>query len=401
MDGFWAVVVAAGRGRRVGAGINKVLLPLMGRPVLAWSLGAFQRAAGAGLEGIVLVGGPDELEQFAEIVRVGGFDAVRSIVAGGERRQDSVSHGLAAVPAGARVVLIHDGARPFVSPELIKEVAEAAARSGAAVPLLPVADSLRRFDGGLVTGEVERDGVGRAQTPQGFRREVLEEVLTLLRRGGATTGPGADAAPPLTDESAAALRAGLPVAAVTGDPANLKITTAADLELASVIARGRCEYRTGTGYDIHRLVAGRPLVLGGAEIPSELGLDGHSDADALLHAVMDALLGALALGDIGWHFPPGDERFRGASSLNLLAEVMRLVRAAGAQVVNIDAMVIAERPKLAPHIPLMRERIAAAAGVDAGRISIKATTNERLGSLGRGEGIAATATATVLVPALR
>ena len=296
-----------------------------------------------------------------------------------------MQNGLSAVAADAGVVLIHDGARPFVSPELIVRVTKAARERGAAVPLLPVADSLRLFHGDLVTGETAREGVGRVQTPQGFRRKVLVQIL-------------ADAETLLTDESAAAMGAGVSVAAVPGDAANLKITTADDFQLASAIARGRMEYRTGNGYDVHRLAAGRRLVLGGVEIPFELGLEGHSDADVILHAAMDALLGAVALGDIGHHFPPGDDRYRGASSLDLLAKVMELLRSAGAQVVNLDCMVIAERPKLAPHVPLMREKIAATLGLGLSRVSVKATTNERLGFAGRGEGIAALATALVLVP---
>lgn len=395
VSGFWAVIVAAGRGRRVGAGVNKVLLPLLGRPVVAWSLETFQRAPG--IEGIVLVGGAGELEQLAEIVRRGGFDLVKSIVPGGERRQDSVQNGLAVVPAAAGVVLVHDGARPFVSPDLIARVVAAAAQWGAAVPLLPVADSLRLFTGDLVTGEAGREGVGRVQTPQGFQRQVLAQALEAAAGGGSGVG-SVDGRALLTDESAAVMRAGLPVAAVAGDPVNLKITIADDYQLATTIACGRSEHRVGTGYDVHRLTPGLRLVLGGVEIPFELGLEGHSDADVVLHAMMDALLGALALGDIGRHFPPGDERFRGASSLDLLARVTELVRAAGAQVVNVDSMVIAERPKLAHHIPLMRERVAAVLGVDTSRVSVKATTNERLGFAGRGEGIAALATVMVRIP---
>jgi 2-C-methyl-D-erythritol 4-phosphate cytidylyltransferase/2-C-methyl-D-erythritol 2,4-cyclodiphosphate synthase len=271
---------------------------------------------------------------------------------------------------------------------------DAAAARGAAIAATPVSDTLKRVTiEGAITGTVDRAGLWAAQTPQAFR-------LALLRRAIAAN-PGET----VTDEAGLCEAAGVPVSVVPASPANLKVTHAEDISAADALLRARHgsqptagPVRAGIGYDAHRFASGRRLVLGGVEIAHDRGLDGHSDADVLLHAIADAVLGAAALGDIGQHFPPSDERFRDADSQRLLREAVRLVREAGWAPGNVDATLLAETPRVAPHAPLMRERIAACLGLLPGAVSVKATTNEGMGSIGRGEGIAALATAT-LIPA--
>jgi 2-C-methyl-D-erythritol 4-phosphate cytidylyltransferase/2-C-methyl-D-erythritol 2,4-cyclodiphosphate synthase len=280
---------------------------------------------------------------------------------------------------------------------------KAAAEHGAAIAAAPVADTLKRVTDSVITETVDRTALWAAQTPQAFQ-------LDLLRRAMAACGERQ-----VTDDALLCEMAGVPVTVVPSSAANLKVTRDEDVAIAeallaiipspspiatgerSVPPRGIAQVRTGIGYDVHRFVAGRRLVLGGIEIGYELGLLGHSDADVLLHAIADALLGAAALGDIGQHFPPSDERFRDADSQDLLREAVRLAREAGWQPVHVDATVLAEEPRIGPHVPLMRERIADCLGVAVDAVSVKATTNEGLGAIGRREGIAALATAT-LVP---
>ncbi|MDF2762471.1 MAG: ispDF [Thermomicrobiales bacterium] len=386
-----AMVVAAGRGERLGAP-EKVLLPLAGRAMLAWSLRALERAETIGP--VVVVAGSHTLDAVGHLVRDEGFTKVQAIVAGGERRQDSVGAGLAALPEGVEIVVIHDGARPLAEPELFDRCAAAAAESGAAIAATPVSDTLKRVTKeGAITRTVDRGGLWAAQTPQAFR-------LALLRRAKAAN-PGET----VTDEAGLCEAAGVPVSVVPASPANLKVTRAEDIPVADALLQARHgsqptagPVRTGIGYDAHRFASGRRLVLGGVEIAHDRGLDGHSDADVLLHAIADAVLGAAALGDIGQHFPPSDERFRDADSQHLLREAVHLAREAGWAPGNVDATLLAETPRVAPHVPLMRERIAACLGLSPGAVGVKATTNEGMGSIGRGEGIAALATAT-LIPA--
>jgi 2-C-methyl-D-erythritol 4-phosphate cytidylyltransferase / 2-C-methyl-D-erythritol 2,4-cyclodiphosphate synthase len=385
-----AMVVAAGRGERLGAP-EKVLLPLAGRAMLAWSLRALERAETIGP--VVVVAGSHTLDAVGRLVRDEGFAKVQAIVAGGERRQDSVGAGLAALPEGVEIVVIHDGARPLAEPELFDRCAAAAAESGAAIAATPVSDTLKRVAEGDLTGTVDRAGLWAAQTPQAFR-------LALLRRAKAAN-PGET----VTDEAGLCEAAGVPGSVVPASPANLKVTRAEDIPVADALLQARHgsqptagPVRTGIGYDAHRFALGRRLVLGGVEIAHDRGLDGHSDADVLLHAIADAVLGAAALGDIGQHFPPSEERFRDADSQRLLREAVRLAREAGWAPENVDATLLAEAPRVAPHVPLMRERIAACLGLSPGAVGVKATTNEGMGFIGRGEGIAALATAT-LIPA--
>jgi 2-C-methyl-D-erythritol 2,4-cyclodiphosphate synthase/2-C-methyl-D-erythritol 4-phosphate cytidylyltransferase len=383
-----AVVVAAGRGARFGDP-EKVLAPLAGRPMLAWSLAALERTEAIG--SVVIAAGAHTREAMVWLVRDAGFAKVQAVVVGGERRQDSVAAGLAALPDGTEVVVIHDGARPLAEPELFARCARAAASSGAAIAATPVADTLKWVADGSIVETVDRSGLWAAQTPQAFRLDLLRRAMAL---GGAQT---------VTDEARLCEAAGIPVAIVPASPANLKVTHPEDIAVADALLRAREGFgtpvptRVGIGYDAHRFAPGRKLVLGGVEIAHAQGLAGHSDADVLLHAIADALLGAAALGDIGQHFPPSDERFRDADSQDLLREVARLVRAAGWAPGNVDATLIAEEPRIAPHVPEMRERIATCLGIAPDAVGVKATTNEGLGAIGRGEGIAALATAT-LVP---
>ena len=407
-DRVAAVVVAAGRGQRLAAP-GKVLLPLAGQPMLAWSLAAI--AATPQIGSVVVVAGEHTMAAVASLVHDLGFRKVDAIVPGGERRQDSVAAGLAALPPQTEVVLIHDGARPLADVDLFRRCAEAAADTGAVIAAMPVADTLKRVPDadGVIAGTVDRSGLWAAQTPQAFRLDVLRRALA--------ANAGAD----VTDEALLCEAAGIPVRVVPSSSANLKVTHPEDVAVAEALLRARVSlrdaesglaartaspereplparvppFRTGIGYDIHRFASGRRLVLGGVEIPHDFGLDGHSDADVLLHAIADAVLGAAALGDIGQHFPPGEARFRDADSQDLLRESGRLARAAGWAPANIDATLLAEAPRIGPHVPLMRERIAACLGLAPDAVGVKATTNETLGAIGRGEGIAALAVATL------
>jgi 2-C-methyl-D-erythritol 4-phosphate cytidylyltransferase/2-C-methyl-D-erythritol 2,4-cyclodiphosphate synthase len=405
-DRVAAVVVAAGRGQRLAAP-DKVLMPLAGQPMLAWSLEAI--AATPEIGTVVVVAGEHTIAAITALVQERGFHKVAAVVPGGERRQDSVAAGLAALPEQTEVVLIHDGARPLADADLFRRCAEAAVATGAVIAAMPVADTLKRVTDvdRVITGTVDRTSLWAAQTPQAFRLDVLQRAFAL--------NAGAD----VTDEALLCEASGIPVQVVPSSSANLKVTHPEDVAVADALLRARLQdgepaadpashqasgeraplpaaaVRTGIGYDIHRFAPGRRCVLGGVEIPYELGLDGHSDADVLLHAIADAILGAAALGDIGQHFPPGDERFRDADSQDLLRESVRLVRAAGWAPVNVDATLLAEAPRIGPHVPLMRERIAACLGLGPDAVGVKATTNEMLGAIGRREGIAALAVATL------
>ena len=364
-----AIIAAAGRSTRA-AGLDKNFELLGGIPVLRRTLLAFDRAPSVGK--LVVVTRPDRLEDVRGLLE--GLRVPAAAVAGGEDRQSSVRRGLAEAE-GFEYAAIHDGARPFVTPELIERVIEAAREHGAAVPALPVTDTVKRAEGNRVAETVDRAPLRAAQTPQVFR-------LSLYRRACRGAEEGA------TDDSQLVERLGEEVFLVEGDPRNIKLTTAEDFDAA----RLRLEPpRVGFGFDAHRLTEGRPLVLGGVRIPWERGLLGHSDADAAVHALMDAMLGAAALGDIGSHFPDSDPRYLGADSVGLLRETAELLAQAGYAVGNADLTVTAQAPKLAPYIPQMRRRIAEAIGLPETAVSVKATTTERMGFEGRGEGISASA----------
>lgn len=379
-----AILVAAGSGRRLGGALPKQLQLLGGRPLLAWPLAALD--ACDAIEEVVLVVATDQLERVSAVVAAVAPHKPCLLRVGGSSRTDSVRAGLAALPANAELVAIHDAARPLVTPELIARVVEAAARCGAAFPALAVPDTLHRTRDGLAVVALEREGLVLAQTPQVFRVPRLRDALAAQAEGQEWT-----------DEVQLLQLRGEPVQVVAGEPRNFKVTLPGDLALAEALVSGpRGDPRVGTGYDVHRLVPGRPLVLGGVTLPSERGLLGHSDADVLAHAIGDALLGAAALGDLGTHFPPDDPALEGISSLELLRRIARLLAGASLRIGNLDGVVVCERPRLAPHIPAMRAALAGALGVEPERVAVKATTNERLGFAGREEGIAALATALLL-----
>jgi 2-C-methyl-D-erythritol 4-phosphate cytidylyltransferase/2-C-methyl-D-erythritol 2,4-cyclodiphosphate synthase len=305
---------------------------------------------------------------------------------GGDRRQDSVLNAFNVSNERSDVLVVHVAARPFASPDLVSRTIAAAAESGAAVAAVPSSDTVKRSaDHVLVAETIPRASIYLAQTPQAFRRAVLRDALAL-----------AETAVEVTDEATLAERAGHPVRLVPGEAANIKITTPTDLSIAEALGGGGARapvLRVGTGYDLHRMVEGRPLTLGGVTIPFERGLLGHSDADAVCHAVTDALLGGAAAGDIGAQFPDTDPRWKNASSINLLRQMADRVRTRGYSVVNVDVVVIAERPKLGGYVDAMRRNLAEAIGVRAADISIKGKTNEGIGELGRGDAIAVHAVA--------
>jgi 2-C-methyl-D-erythritol 4-phosphate cytidylyltransferase/2-C-methyl-D-erythritol 2,4-cyclodiphosphate synthase len=367
-----AIIAAAGSGSRLGAGVPKQLLEIGGRTLLERSIDAFRSHP---LVGEVIVALSPQVSIPASI------DGVR-IVEGGARRQDSVANAFDAVGDDAEIVLVHDAARPFVSAEVITRTIEAAALHGAAIAAVAAVDTVKRVDAGKTIVEtLRREEIYLAQTPQGFRRDVLARAIELGRSG--VDG---------TDEAALAERAGHRVQVVTGESSNVKITTASDLEHARERV-GSIVSRIGVGYDLHRLVEGRPLMLGGVNVPAEKGSLGHSDADVVCHAVTDAILGAARAGDIGQHFPDTDPKWKGASSTMMLEEAARIVRAAGWIVDNVDVVVILERPKLASHRGEMESRLASAIGIPAGAVSVKAKTNEGVDAVGRGEAVAAHAVA--------
>jgi 2-C-methyl-D-erythritol 4-phosphate cytidylyltransferase/2-C-methyl-D-erythritol 2,4-cyclodiphosphate synthase len=383
-----AVVVAAGRSTRLGGGVPKQFLELGGEWVAARSIRAMTSCSE--IDGAVVVlpaediGGPRD----AALRRL---DGVLAVVPGGRTRMASALAGVEAV-SGADVILVHDGVRPFVAPSMVTAVLEAVRRHGAAVPAVAVRDTVKRDDGGgFVDATLDRAPLRLAQTPQGARQDWMLEALHLAVASGRE----------VTDEGEALERAGRRVALVPGDPANVKITTPADWSDAArrVEEHGDDDgLRVGHGYDVHRFGGTRTLVLGGVAFPGEPGLLGHSDADVVLHAAMDALLGAAGLPDIGHHFPPGDPRFEGADSSLLAREVCGHLRASGFRIANLGLTLLAERPRVREHVGAMRDAIAACFLVEPARVGLTATTLEGLGALGRGEGIACHAVALLRRP---
>lgn len=379
-----ALVVAAGQGVRAGGGVPKQYRPLLGRPMLAHAVGAFLGHPAVGP--VMLVVAPGEEARARQLLA--GPDAGRiRFTVGGATRQQSVLAGLEALAAagGAELVLIHDAARPFVPPAVIDRVLAALAKVPGACPALPVVDSLRTGDA-LVDGEVDRARLHRVQTPQGFRFAAI----LAAHRAAAASGLAA------TDDVAVARAAGLDVALVAGDERAMKVTEAADFARAEALAGGLAV--TGMGYDVHRFGPGDHLWLCGVRVPHGAGLLGHSDADVGLHALTDAVLGAIGDGDIGRHFPPSDPQWKGASSDRFLAHAAALVAARGGRIAHVDVTVIAEAPKVGPHRAAMVGRIAEILADHRPLVSVKATTTEGLGFAGRREGIAAQAVATVLLP---
>jgi 2-C-methyl-D-erythritol 4-phosphate cytidylyltransferase/2-C-methyl-D-erythritol 2,4-cyclodiphosphate synthase len=373
------IIVAAGRGARLGAPQPKQLLDLGGRTMLQRSIAAFD--GHASVSEIVVVLPSDLVGDGASLV--GQTARPCACVAGGTRRQDSVRAGFDGLPAGVDLVLIHDAARPFVDAAVIDRVIDAARERGAAVPAIAARDTVKRTAGDrrVVTGTIPRDEVWLAQTPQGFRRDVLAAAMA--------KSVGAD----VTDEAMLVEQSGGAVHIVDGDPRNVKITTAEDLSAArSAFA---APSRVGTGYDLHRLVAGRPLVLAGVTLPFERGPLGHSDGDVLCHALADAIFGAAGTGDIGQHFSNTDARWKDAPGLDLLGRAVAIVRERGWAVTSADVTVILERPRLSAHLDQIRRRLADTLGLEVQAVSVKGKTNEGVDAVGRGEAIAAHAIAVL------
>ncbi len=370
-----AIIVAAGRGIRAGGEIPKQFQPLAGRAVLLRTIDAF--ATHPRVDRIIVVVNPDDSDLLAGL----GPLPVK-VVHGGDSRDASVQAGLAAA-LGAEHVLIHDAARPLVSAQIITDVLNALETHAGAAPALAITDALWRGKDGQVTAPHPRDGLYRAQTPQGFR---LNDILA----AHAAHGGGA------ADDVEVALAYGLDVAIVAGDETNLKITHADDFARAERILEQNMDIRLGNGFDVHRFCAGDHVVLCGVKVPHDHALEGHSDADVGMPAVTDAIYGALAMGDIGQHFPPSDPQWRGAASHIFLEHAVALAAKHGFSISNADCTLICEMPKIGPHAVEMRSEMARIMGMDMGRVSVKATTSERLGFTGRGEGIAALATVTLV-----
>lgn len=382
---FVGVVVAAGSATRFGGDLPKQFRDLAGRSVLRRSVEALARQPA--VDGVVVVLAESEVDS-PRGREARAWPGVSDVVGGGATRRESVRRGLAAVAPRIPFVLVHDAARPLAGARLIGDVIAATRLHGAAIPGLAVPDTVKRVDAaGHVLATVGREGLRLAQTPQGARRAWLVEALDALESMGER--PEAF----VTDEAAALEAAGRKVAIVPGDPANRKITTEDDLDQARRMLGG--ELRSGTGFDVHRLGAARDLVLGGVRFAGESGLIGHSDADVVLHAAMDALLGAAALGDIGLFFPPSDPRFKDADSTSLSRQVAARLRSQGFEIVNLDLTVLAERPRIGGRRDEMRNAIAECFGIAPERVGVKATTLEGLGALGRGEGIACQASALI------
>ena len=387
------VVVAAGRGARLGAKRPKQYLPCAGKPLLAHTLEAL--AAAWPFSTVVVAIRDEDRGLYDETLAHLTPDATAALgppAIGGATRQQSVLAGLEALAAAAPdIVLIHDGARPFPARELVARAVQAAEAHGAAAPGTPLSDTVKQVDGeGRVLETPPRAGLRAVQTPQAFRFAL---ILEAHRRAAA------EGVVDMTDDVAVAEWAGAPAYVFEGDPENSKVTTMQDLRAAEARLTGAAtETRVGQGFDVHAFARGDHVWLCGVRVPHDHTLTGHSDADVALHALADAIYGALAEGDIGAHFPPSDPKWKGAASHLFLAHAAARVRERGGVIVSLDTTLICEAPKIGPHREAMRARVAEIAGIDIGRVAVKATTTERLGFAGRGEGIACLATATVRLP---
>jgi len=370
-----ALIVAAGRGERAGGDVPKQFRLIGGKPMLRWAVESLIRHPAVQSTRIVIAEGQQDSAKQA----LQGLD-IGELITGGAERADSVRAGLEAIEADA--VLVHDAARPFCPPPVVDRLLASLEFFEGAAPVLPVGDTLARIADTL-GDPVDRAGLGRVQTPQAFRLGALRSAYDLWN------GPSP------TDETTVVRAAGMKVAAVTGDPALEKITLPSDFDRAEQWLAGRLTPRTGMGFDVHAFSGNGPIMLGGLEVPHDRGLAGHSDADVVLHAITDALLGAAGLGDIGEHFPPSDPQWKGADSSLFLAHAAALVRDKGGLIDHIDCTIIAEAPKVGPYRQTMRSRIAEILGLSVDQVSVKATTTEGLGFTGRREGIAAQAIASI------
>jgi len=373
-----AIIVAAGRGARAGGDQPKQYRPLLGRAVLAWSVAAFAKT---GIDRIIVVRAREQADLCA--AALAGFDV--TYADGGDTRTASVRAGLAAAQQ-ADIVLIHDAARPGLTPDIIRAlIAEIKAGSGAVAPALAVPDTLLRTEeGGRVTSELDRNGAVRVQTPQAFRGDAL--------RAAYAAAPDDKS---FTDDLAVVRAHGGETRVIAGDPRLLKLTFPEDFSMLERLLSDERFTCVGSGFDAHRFGAGDHVTLCGVRIPHDKGLLGHSDADAGWHALVDAILGALGQGDIGAHFPPSNPQWKGADSERFLRHAHKLAANAGARIVHVDVTLICERPKIGPHRDAMRARTAEVLGLPLDRVSVKATTTERMGFMGREEGLAAQATATL------
>ncbi|MDB5373215.1 MAG: bifunctional 2-C-methyl-D-erythritol 4-phosphate cytidylyltransferase/2-C-methyl-D-erythritol [Belnapia sp.] len=379
-----ALLMAAGSGTRFGASQPKQYLPLLGRPVIRHAAEALLAGGAVTLLQPVCAAG----EEARVAALLAGLPGLLPPVAGGETRQASVRRGLDSLAQRdpvPEVVLVHDAARPVVPAGTIAALLAALDQASAAIPAQPVADTLKRAADGIIAETVPRAGLYRAQTPQAFRFGALLAAHRAAR---------AEA----TDDAQLMELSGEAVRLVAGSETNVKITFPEDLDRVAAQMGHKLLPRIGTGFDVHRIEAGRPMVLCGVVVPCEFGLEGHSDADVGIHALCDAIYGALAEGDIGRWFPPSEQRWKGADSAQFLVHAASRVAARGGVIANVDVTLLCERPKIGPHAAAMQARLAALLGVDIGKVGVKATTTERLGFTGRGEGIAAQAAAMLLVP---
>ena len=384
-----AIIPAAGSGSRMGLTVPKQFFALQGIPILIHTLRVFQQAESVGL--IVVVVPPESCAWTEDLLRQYRLAKILRVIPGGRLRQDSVLAGLEILPPEVDIVVVHDGVRPFVTVSLIESCLQEAAKSGAAMAAVPAKDTLKFVSQEkVIEHTIDRASVWQAQTPQVFKKSLL--MAAYARAAGNKDFMA-------TDEAGLLELLGHPVKVVEGSETNIKITRQEDLLLAKailmkseanrIILGGNGQYRSGYGYDAHRLVEGRPLILGGERIPHNKGLQGHSDADVLTHAFCDALLGAAGAGDIGGHFPDTDEKFKDMSSLKILADVVEVVAGRGYVLQNADITVVAQKPKLAPHFAAMQENLAAVSKVDPECINLKATTTETMGFEGREEGMSA------------
>ena len=407
-----AVIPASGLGKRLNSETDKAFVPLAGQPLIAHALAVFQDCSE--IEEIVLVVRAEQVGRAGELARERGFAKVKAVVPGGEARQDSVRSGLAEVSPGCDVIAVHDGARPLITREIIASSVDAARADGAAIAAVPVTDTIKSsLDGRFVRSTLDRERLYTVQTPQTFAREVIESAY---ERAYADRYFG-------TDDASLVERLGLPVRIVHGSYENIKVTTPTDIAIAEAIIRARAEgyregaasdvvtspavcnlqsavyglsARVGQGYDIHRFGPGRKLFLGGIEFPGEEGLLGHSDADVMLHAVADAVLGAAGAGDIGRLFPDTDPAYKDIRSTVLLARVAEVVVELGWRVGNVDVTLVAERPRIAKHAPAMQANVAEALRIAPEQVGVKASTAEGLGPIGEGLGIECYAVALLM-----
>ncbi len=375
----YCVIPAAGIGTRMRAGKNKMFLHVGGRPVLFRTLVNVERAGCFDL--VVISAHKGEERIVAQLARSALRGTEFRIVTGGTERQDSVYNALMSIDTGyGDIIAIHDGARCLATPSLIRRCVETAREYGAAAAGKPSTDTVKSIDGDAITGTIDRRGIALIETPQVFRADLILPAYEQARRDGFSA----------TDDCSLVERMGVRPRLVPSEEPNIKITTKGDLSMSNDLLLSALP-RVGTGFDVHRFADGRRLILGGVEIPCERGLLGHSDADVLAHAIIDAVFGAAALPDIGRAFPDNDPAYKDANSMALLKTAVQTVEKAGFAIGNIDATVIAQAPKLAPYIEAMRENIASVCGADLSAVSVKATTTEKLGFTGRGEGIAAEA----------